>query len=225
MRRRLVLFDIDGTLLSAHGVGRRSLERAFAERFGGAGWFDGVRFHGRMDPEIVAEGVLRAGGGDDDVRDLTRRYLDHLETETRETVPTTLPGVADVLDLLASIPGTAVGLVTGNVRRGAAIKLAQGGLFARFTFGAFGDDAPDRGELVRIARRRAAEAGHDVRDPRDVFHVGDTENDVRAAKDAGATAVAVSTGGTSHEALEAERPDVLLRSLAPAATFVKALFG
>lgn len=220
MRRRLVLFDIDGTLLRARGLGRRSLERAFSERYGREGVFDGVVFHGRTDPDIVAEGVRRAGGVPEDAAPLTARYLEHLETETAKEPPLVLPGVLAALDLLARTPGVVVGLVTGNVRRGAWIKLGRDGLRDRFAVGAFGDDSTDRAELVRLATRRAAEAGHVVAGPRSVFHVGDAETDVRAAQAAGAVAVAVATGGLSHEGLAALGPDHLFASLDPAERFV-----
>jgi phosphoglycolate phosphatase len=220
MRRRLVLFDIDGTLLRPHGLGRRSLERAFVEHFAKAGVFEGMSFHGRTDGHIVSEGVRRAGGGSHDMGPILARYLDHLEKETAESPPLALPGVAEALALLRAAPGVLVGLVTGNVKRGAWIKLGKDGLRDHFAIGAFGDDSDDRGELVRLATRRAAEAGHVVEGPRSVFHVGDTESDVRAARAAGAVAVAVSTGGETHERLAALEPDHLFRSLAPADRFV-----
>ncbi len=225
MRRRLILFDIDGTLLRPQGIGRRSLDRAFSERFGRAGIFEGVGFHGRTDPDIVAEGVARAGGAMSDVPGLIARYLVHLEAEVAASPPLALPGVVSVLEALRARPGVWLGLVTGNVRRGAEIKLAKDGLGAYFATGAFGDDSTDRGELVRIARRRAASAGHEAVGARAVFHVGDTESDVLAARSGDAVAVAVSTGGESHERLAALRPDHLFRSLEPAALFVDTLLA
>ncbi|HYC79280.1 MAG TPA: HAD family hydrolase [Planctomycetota bacterium] len=225
MRRRLVLFDIDGTLLKPQGLGRRSLERAFEERFGRAGFFEGVAFHGRVDGDIVAEGVRRAGGSPDDAPRLLERYLEHLEAEVAASGPLALPGVHDVLARLAAAPGVALGLVTGNVKRGAWIKLGRDGLRDYFRFGAFGDDHLDRGELVRLAVRRAAEGGHAPEGPRAAFHVGDTESDVRAARFGGVGAVAVATGGCTAETLAALAPDHLFTSLAPADAFVEALLA
>lgn len=225
MRRRLVLFDIDGTLLRPHGLGRRSLERAFAEIFGGSGYFDGVPFHGRTDPDIVAEGLRRAGGEPAAAAPVVEKYLAHLADETAASPPLVLDGVREALDALRGVPGVLLGLVTGNVRRGAEIKLARDGLGGYFSVGAYGDDSADRGELVRLARRRAAELGHAVEGPRFAFHVGDTEADVRAARTGGASPVAVATGGDSYERLAALAPDRLFRSLAPAADFVAALLA
>ncbi len=225
MRRRLILFDIDGTLLRPLGIGRRSLDRAFAERFGRADVFQGVGFHGRTDPDIVAEGVERVGGDLADVPQLISRYLDHLEAEVAASPSLLLPGVVSVLEALQETPGVRLGLVTGNVRRGAEIKLARDGIGRYFKTGAFGDDSTDRGELVRIARARALEDGHEAVGARAVFHIGDTESDVRAARFGDAVAVAVSTGGESHEHLASLLPDHLFRSLEPAALFVDTLLA
>lgn len=217
----LVLFDIDGTLLRPCGLGRRSLERAFAGRYGRTGVFDGVPFHGRTDPDIVGDGLARVGAPAGDLQPVLDDYLGHLEAEVAGGPPLTLPGVEDLLDALAATPGVVLGLVTGNVRRGAEIKLARDGLMSRFRVGAFGDDSTDRAVLVRLARRRAEEGGFGPFPGRRWAHVGDTEADIRAAREAGARAVAVATGPHGREALAGHGPDHLFDSFLPASRFLE----
>lgn len=209
MRAVLALFDIDGTLLAPRGLGRRSLERAFEQRYRRRGVFDGVEFHGRTDPEIFAEGLQRLGRPASEYPEMLDRYLGHLEAEVAGGPALALPGIVDLVEALASTAGVVLGLVTGNVRRGASIKLARDGLARRFPIGAFGDDSTDRGELVRLARGRAEAAGFGPFRDEHCFHVGDTLNDIQAARAAGIRAVAVATGGHDRATLEAARPDRL----------------
>lgn len=217
----LVLFDIDGTLLRPSGVGRRSLDRAFLELYGRAAVFEGMRFHGRTDPEIVGDGLALVGAPASDFGDVVDRYLAHLEVEVADGPPLALPGAAALVELLDSREDVLLGLVTGNVRRGAEIKLGRDDLFRRFPIGAFGDDHADRSELIRLARRRAGEAGHGDFDPARTLYVGDTERDVEAARIGGAVAVAVATGNMALETLAETSPDHLLPSLEPASRFLQ----
>ncbi len=220
MMPRLVLFDIDGTLLRPIGIGRRSLERAFAERYGRTGVFEGIRFHGRTDPEILGDGLARIGAPPAELRAAVATYLVHLEREIAEAPPLALPGVMDLMKALRALPEVVLGLVTGNVRRGAAIKLGRDGLWPHFDVGAFGDDSTDRAELVRLARQRAERLGRGSFAGRAVIHVGDTENDVLAARGGDAVAVAVATGGMDRAALAAHSPDHLFDSFEPVDRFL-----
>ena len=221
MQLRLVLFDIDGTLVRPCGLGRRSLEQAFSERFGVAGVYEGVPFHGRTDPDILNEGIARVGAAPDEIPWLLERYLDLLEIEVKSGPELLLPGVRPILTALSARSDTVLGLVTGNVRRGAQIKLSRDGLFDFFAVGAFGGEAPDRTGLVRLARRRAADlVGHEVEAHR-AFHVGDTTNDVVAARDGGVRSVAVATGGEDLESLRDADPDHLFPALEPTAAFLE----
>jgi phosphoglycolate phosphatase-like HAD superfamily hydrolase len=225
MRRRLILFDIDGTLLKPLGLGRRSIEAAFRDHYGGdRAYFAGIAFHGRTDFDIVDEAIARVPGSLADSGTLIFRYLDHLRREVDQGPSLVLPGVLDLLGKLAADPSVTLGLVTGNVREGARIKLGRDRLGEYFQVGAFGDDHRDRGELVRIAKERARTAGRNGFEDADVFMVGDTLSDVRAARFANAVAVAVATGGHSMDELAAEHPDHLLPSLEPSAR-VLAAFG
>jgi phosphoglycolate phosphatase-like HAD superfamily hydrolase len=223
MRRRLILFDIDGTLLKPIGLGRKSLEAAFRDHYGSDGVFAGVGFHGRTDFDIVEQGISRVGGSPDDADAIMARYLGHLAREVDAGPSLALPGVVEILTRLATDAAVTLGLVTGNVREGARIKLARDRLGSYFRIGAFGDDHRDRGELVRIARRRALEAGFDGFGDRDVFLVGDTRNDVEAARSASAVAIAVATGGETSQELARLEPDHLFDSLEPVDRVLAAL--
>src|SRR4029079_14880022 len=159
MRRRLILFDIDGTLLKPMGLGRRSLDSAFRHHFGREGVFDGIPFHGRTDYGISDEGVARVSGKAEDAAAIVATYLGHLAREVAEGPSLALPGVVDLLTRLSADDSVTLGLVTGNVREGARIKLARDRLGSFFRIGAFGDDHRDRGELGRIPERRARDDG------------------------------------------------------------------
>jgi phosphoglycolate phosphatase-like HAD superfamily hydrolase len=223
MRRRLILFDIDGTLLKPMGLGRRSLDSAFRHHFGREGVFEGISFHGRTDFDIVDEGVAKVCGRSADAAAVIETYLDHLRREVDGGPSLALPGVVDLLTRLAADDSVTLGLVTGNVQEGARIKLSRDRLGRFFKIGAFGDDHRDRGELVRIAKTRALEAGFGGFADRDVYLIGDTRSDVRAARAAQAVAVAVATGGDTLETLSADGPDHLFSSLEPADPVLAAL--
>lgn len=219
MKPRLVLFDIDGTLLSLRGAGRASLDQAFLDCFGREGSCNGVRFHGRTDPEIVQEVLGRLGAGKNACHRLIGRYLHHLSGRLRDRPPEVLPGVREVLEALSSRTCVTLGIVTGNVRRGAGLKLQAGGLDG-FHVGAYGDEAATRTELLVLARRRAEERAGIPYAPGTVFYVGDTASDVQAARDGGAVSLAVATGGEPRAALEASGPAYLFDSLDPTGGFL-----
>lgn len=215
---RLVLFDIDGTLLSTGGRAGWALLRALAETFDVVSNVQGYSFAGKTDLQILRE-LLTASGvpapaieaGRDEA---FRRYLVYLEEVLNPGTVRVLPGVREVLEALAGTGGVTVGLLTGNVAQGAALKLRAAGLEGAFRFGAFGSDAEDRNLLVPIARQRARQmTGMDFPGVRTVV-VGDAEADIRCARAGQARAVAVATGGTAREVLAKLRPDALLESLA-----------
>jgi len=223
MRRRLILFDIDGTLLKPMGLGRRSLESAFRDHYGRERVFEGIPFHGRTDFEIVDEGVAKVSGRLEESPVLVEKYLAHLRREVEEGPSLVLPGVVDLLTRLAGDPSVTLGLVTGNVREGARIKLSRDRLLDYFRVGAFGDDHRDRGELVRIAKDRARAEGLNGFGDEAVFLIGDTRNDVKAARAAKAVAIAVATGGDSLEVLASHAPDHLFPSFLPVDPVLAAL--
>lgn len=216
---RLVLFDIDGTLISAGDAPRRAFRRALVEAFGTEGDAATSDFSGKTDPQIVYELMLAAGFAESDIEhrieDLFRRYLEGLERElVAETRHFVFPGVVDLVEALEEDSRVVVGLVTGNVREGARLKLDHFGLWRRFAVGAFGSDDRFRDRLPAIAVDRAEQhTGHRFVG-RQIIVVGDTPADIQCARAVGAVAVAVATGVPSRETLAAHAPDVLVDSLA-----------
>jgi len=218
---RLVLFDIDGTLLSARGAGRRALGRALERVYGTSGAIDGYDFRGKTDPGIVMDLMLGAGLPREAVwerlGDCFEEYVRGLVGEIGDgRGVVTLPGVMQLVSRLDSTPEVLLGLLTGNIEEGARVKLAPTGLWPYFQMGAFGSDDADRRRLPSLAARRAeALTGRPFR-PQDVLVIGDTPLDIECARAFGAVAVAVATGQYARAELLAEEPDLLFDSFADA---------
>jgi phosphoglycolate phosphatase len=229
--RRLVLFDIDGTILWTDGAGRRAVFRALEEHIGRGGP-DDHRFDGKTDPQIVRELMRRAGIDDADIDerlgDVLDRYFALLESElagieAREHV---FPGVRELLDALEARDDVVLGLLTGNIQPGAHAKLAAVGIAPeRFVVGAFGSDHHDRPELPEIARARAERLlGHPVRGG-DVVVIGDTPADVACGIGIGARAIGVATGRYSVDELRACAPAAVFADLRDTDAVVRAILG
>lgn len=206
------LFDIDGTLVLTGGAGLRALDRAVCDLHAVEGSCKDLRADGKTDRAIVAElfELHRLTG---DVDAILERYLVHLEEEVARTDRyQIMPGVVAALDLLES-EGRVIGLATGNVERGARIKLTRGDLWRRFPFGGYGSDDADRAALVGHAIRRAkARAGRPLgRD--EIWVIGDTPRDVAAAHACGVRAIGVATGPHRPDALAASGADVVMETL------------
>lgn len=207
MRPTVFLFDIDGTLLLTGGAGRRSMRGAFDDVFGpgGAAALD-FPFAGMTDRAIVRKGLHGAGATSTDdaaIDHLLEVYLARLHDEvTKAASYRILPGVVGVLSWLTNeVERIAIGLGTGNVKRGAYAKLARGSLDTRFAFGGFGCDAEDRTQLLRVGAERGASAlGLPIAECRLVV-IGDTPKDVAAAQGIGAQCIGVGTGGFEPRAL------------------------
>ncbi|HMI32343.1 MAG TPA: HAD family hydrolase [Candidatus Limnocylindrales bacterium] len=214
---RLALFDIDGTLLREGIAPKLAFTRALRETYDTAGPISGFRFAGMTDPQCVAEIMRMAGIADEVIFDRREecldRYVAHLTTEMRNHGGATLfPGVRELLVRLRGRDDVLVGLLTGNVQRGAMLKLERFKLGDYFRFGAFGDEHEDRCELAKIALAKAEElAGRPVAGE-EATVIGDTPRDVACARAIGARAVIVATGFVSREELLAAEPDVILDS-------------
>ncbi len=214
---RLILFDIDGTLLRGQGIGARAMERAGRRLLGPEFSLEGIDFRGALDPWIFQEAVSRIGRSDAAGlhSEFHESYLVELvsEIESGERRPVIIPGVAAALGALASDEAATLGLVTGNYSRAAPLKLRAVGIDpAQFVVGAFGDDAPTRPELVRIALERWKARGA-TPDPKRVVVVGDTPRDVECAKENGCRSVAVATGWHTSDELQGSGADVVLPDL------------
>lgn len=224
---RLLLFDIDGTLLLSGGAGTRALNRTFEDLFGVAGAFTGIPVAGRTDPLILGDALERAGvEADAEARArFLARYCEHFEREILLPGPRKglMPGVRRLLDRLRGMPDVACALVTGNIARAARIKLEHFAVRRYFVCGAYGDDAPRRDDLVPIAVRRARRAGIDVESPRAAVVIGDTPLDAQCAAAAGARAVCVATGSYSSEELRRAGADAVLPDLTDPECFLAAI--
>ena len=226
---RVVLFDIDGTLLWSDGAGRRAIHAALREVFGGIGP-EGHRFDGKTDKQIVRE-LMRHEGHDDAHIDanmdaLLVRYVEqlHRELHNPEHKPKRLPGVPEVLDALEARDDVTLGLLTGNVGEGAAAKLRAVGIDpSRFLVNAFGSDHEHRPELPAIARQRAAELlGVDIPGDR-VVVIGDTPADVTCGREIGARAIGVATGRYSVDELASYGAHAVFRDLTDTPAVVQAI--
>lgn len=226
---RLVLFDIDGTLVSTGGRAGGALLRALAETYGVRPHAAGYAFAGKTDPQIIRELLSASGVAPSAIEEYRQqalaRYLVYLEEALTPGSVRVLPGVRNLLAALVAQPQTTVGLLTGNVAGGAALKLRAAGLEGFFRCGAFGCDAEDRNLLVPIARQRALEATGIHFSAAQTVVVGDTEADIACARAGGARAVAVATGGTPRAVLAALKPDTLLASLADPHALAAILHG
>ena len=208
MFSRLVLFDIDGTLLHSGGAGRRAIVTALGDHLGDPTAFDRVRFDGKTDPQILAELFAEAGHAeppdDDRVAALCEAYVELLEAELARTghLSSLLPGVTGLLDRLEQESGVLLGLLTGNLRAGAALKLRAAGIDPeRFRVGAFGSDAARRPDLPPIAARRAAPEFGRVPTGAEVVILGDTPADITCGRCIEARALGVATGSYSGDEL------------------------
>jgi phosphoglycolate phosphatase len=224
---RLILFDIDGTLVLTANAGRRALSRAFEELFAVGNALDGVPIAGRTDYWIVAK-VAATHSLPCDVQTVERvraAYLRYLPVEIDEPRPEkcVMPGVRSLLDALAKRDDAYLALLTGNFEEGARVKLEYFDLWRYFPCGAFGDNVPERNGLLSRALARVRACGGPAVDPGDVVIVGDTPLDVAVAVAGGTRSVAVATGGYDIKTLRASGADVVLNDLSDGAAVLDAM--
>jgi phosphoglycolate phosphatase-like HAD superfamily hydrolase len=214
---KVLLFDIDGTLVLTGGAGQRAMARAFEDIFSVPNAFQHIDMPGRTDSWILSDAVAAHGipwTATDRARFRTV-YLEHLrqEIELPGSRKGVMPGVRPLLDLLARRDDVYLALLTGNYEEAARIKLEYFDLWRYFRCGAFGDDAPDRNGLLPKAMAAILACGGPEVPPFDVVVVGDTPLDVACAAASGARSLAVATGGYDTDALRAAGADLVMQDL------------
>jgi phosphoglycolate phosphatase-like HAD superfamily hydrolase len=218
MRLKVLLFDIDGTLVRAGGAGRKALNQAAFNLFGKRNVCDELSLAGRTDLWNFREACRRSTGRPptpETTERLHQEYLRLLPCYVRSAIKkntyVTPVGIKTLLKRLSREKGVLLGLGTGNMERGARIKLEPSGFNAYFLFGGYGSDAFHRPALLRKAVGRAEKLAGCPIQPADVFVIGDTPLDVAAGKKAGYKTVAVGTGFAAWDELKASKPDHLAR--------------
>jgi phosphoglycolate phosphatase-like HAD superfamily hydrolase len=228
--RRLILFDIDGTLLSTRGAARRAFHHAMLEVYGTAGPIATHPFDGKTDPQIARE-LLAFEGRSDAETDaglplLWEAYIRELEIELSQSDHETdiMPGVCVLLSALEREADALVGLVTGNIERGAALKVSSAGL-SGFRLGAFGSDCEQREGLPPIAVERARALYGIAFRGQDILVIGDTPADVRCGQALGVHAVAVATGQHPPDQLRAAGAHTVFEDLSDTEQVLRVLLG
>jgi len=214
---RLILFDIDGTLLTCGPQVRPLFGAALVEIFGTTGPVDRHDFAGKTDPQIVLELMARTGREEAEIRAalprVQRMFARNLASGLRREHMRLMPGVVELLGKLRTREDLHLGLLTGNWEESGRIKLARFDLNDFFAFGAFGDDAEDRLELLPVALERARQRTGERFDPEDALIVGDTPLDVACGRAHGVPTLAVSTGYTPAAKLREAGADWVVKEL------------
>jgi phosphoglycolate phosphatase len=230
---RLVLFDIDETITASDGAGRRAIGRALADTYGIDASKITLSMSGKTDPQILSEIFKAVEKSDVEITDMLNKkeemfeiYLGLLEQEIKNAKYFIVhEGVVELLDNLSDHQNGYLGLLTGNIERGARMKLEQFGLNRYFPLGAYGSDHANRMELPDIATKRARDHFKIDFKPEQVVIIGDSIYDVLCAKGYGAKSIAVNTGKTSKEELVAQKPDYLFDNLSDTKGVMDAIFS
>jgi len=213
----LVLFDIDGTLLTSMGTGRSAVTEALSEVCGKSISPDGIEFAGRTDPQIMADMLAAAGISIETRETIFEACLEAYKSVLmRRLTPDRIrlcPGVAELIHHLSGRADIALGLLTGNLRETAYLKLHAAGLGSKFTVGGFGSDSPQRRDLPSTAVERASQFFSASFGPTNTVVVGDTPSDIDCARHYGARVIAVATGTYSIDELSNHAPDLLINDL------------
>lgn len=224
--KKLILFDIDGTLVDTGRAGSRSLDIIFHEYFSIKNAFEKINMAGKTDIQIIKEGLSKHNLPSERriINDLIELYLQTLSREINNNNRRIMPGVREVLELLNYFNDFfALGLLTGNIQRGARIKLEAFDLNKYFPFGAFGSDDEDRNKLLPHAIKRFEEICRKKVDYKDCLIIGDTPRDIHCSKPYGAYCIAVATGPYSAVNLREAGADAVMDDLSNINYFIKSL--
>jgi phosphoglycolate phosphatase len=222
--KKLLLFDIDGTLLRAEDATRIAMNKSFKKLFGVNDGIDDISFLGRTDPELFQEVSVKIRGqklAGPEYVSLVHQYLEYLPRELEKCNFYLMPGVPELLEALALRKDVLLGLETGNIEPAALMKLKRGGIGRYFSFGGFGSDSADRTELVRraIARSSNFHSGNLLGE--NIYVIGDSPHDILAGKACGANTIAVGTGKVSKAELLQAMPTLLLADLSDTKLFFR----
>lgn len=223
---RLLLFDIDGTIMDSGRAGTRALNAAFLKYFSVENAFDGIRMSGKTDTEIMREALVKHRiATDGNIPLLMDIYVESLKKEISIPNPARhlKPGVKEALQALSGRKNIALGLLTGNIEQGARLKLSAFGLNKYFPFGAFGSDSEDRNLLLPVAVRRFNALFNSSAEYADCVVIGDTPRDISCAKPYGAFAFCVATGSYTVQELKAAGADCVMPDLSDTEQFIKNL--
>ncbi len=208
-----LLFDIDGTLVNTGGAGLRAMKTAMTECLGDGGLLEGCSFAGKTDRQIIHDLIRRSGVGpglEGKARQISTRYIQLLGPSLEGADNFFVyPHIPEMLEQLSKTPGNEIALLTGNLERGARLKLEHAGLWHYFSWGVYGDISEDRSDLSREARRIIT-ANNGPLDPRRIVIIGDTVSDIRCGQAIGATTIAYSAGFEPAEKLLPAGPDHLI---------------
>ncbi len=226
----LVLFDIDGTLLHASGVGRMATERALLEVFGTTGAFAKYRFSGKTDWYTLRHLLIPEGFTEEAIEQAIPQYADalgkHMIAAREQFTITALPGALELVRALRSLPDVLIGIITGNMPPAATIKLEAAGFnLDDFAIAVYGSEAPIRRQLMPIVIDRAEQHCRKRFAPVEIAIVGDTPEDIDCAHSIGARAIAVATGVERRTELEQHQPVIVLDDLSDVNAALAAILG
>lgn len=226
MKKTLLLFDIDGTLLRAEDATRQAMNRSFYDIFETEKTIEDISFLGRTDPELFQEASVKLRGrrlNAGEYYSIVKQYLALLPEELSRCAFRLMPCIEQLLPLLSSRTDVILGLETGNIEPAAYLKLKRGKIDHYFSFGGFGSDSADRNELVRVAIERGRRLNDGAIPDKNIFVIGDSPHDISAGKNLGVNTIAVGTGLVTMEKLLAASPSHYLKDLGDIPAFLQCI--
>jgi phosphoglycolate phosphatase len=222
--KKLLLFDIDGTLLRAEGATRLALNETFKNLFNVKESIDDLSFFAWTDLGLFREAAIRLIGRPfegDEYAAFIKGYTECLRVNLQSCKFYLMPGIGELLPVLSADKNIILGLETGNIRPAAYLKLKKGEIDHYFTFGGFGSDSADRAELILAGIKRARSLDHTLILKENIYVIGDAPHDIAAGNKVGVNTIAVGTGWVDQAQVQAEKPAFYLKDLTDIPAFVK----